>query len=371
MRLMVTEGQQLASGVRIIVGSIPMSALAPLAHTPWRDARTKEGYQRKPTMARIAKLMNEIRKRKVDIPTAILINAAHSSWEEALESAPETKCKVFDLSKYNGRLSIVDGQHRVLSLKHLYEEDADTYGDFKLQFVMMLGASPDQELEQFYVVNSTAKSVKTDLALDLLKQRAHRDGSVMKNLLESGQDWKVAAQEIVERLADHSVIWQRRIRLANEEQGITMIPSSAFVVSLQRFLTTPFGQNLTMENRYKIIETYWLGIRKAMPEPFDKPTNYTLQKGIGVWAMNDLLPSVIEVIRSRGESLFESYSYANVLSPMFDSLEGENANAELVSGHEFWLTAPRGGAAGSFSSSAGKRVLHSKMLQLLPKPEVE
>ena len=39
----------------------------------------------------------------------------------------------------------------------------------------MIGADETEEMTQFYVINSTAKSVRTDLALDLLKQRAEND----------------------------------------------------------------------------------------------------------------------------------------------------------------------------------------------------
>lgn len=322
-------------------------------------------------MARIAKLMAEIRKNKVDIPTAILLNASDESWTVSLVHELPSCRLSFDLSRYRGTLSIVDGQHRVLALKELFEEDEDRYGNFKLQFVMMLGASPNQELEQFYIVNSTAKSVKTDLALDLLKQRANLDADVMHYLVESGQDWKVRGQELTEWLVEKSEIWSKRIRLANEPKGRTIIPSSSFVVSLQTFLTYPYIQNFDTETQFRLIETYWKAIRDAMPEPFERAEDYTLMKGIGVWAMHEVFPAVIEVVRSKGESLFDKRNYSAVLEPMFDRLDGENVHAELVKGHEFWLTAPKGGAAGSFSSSAGKRVLASKMKQALPKPEIE
>lgn len=371
MLLQVAEGQALTSGTRIIVGSIPLSALVDLAYSPWRDARTKEGYQRKPTMGRIARLMNEIRQKKVDIPTAILLNAEHSSWENAVISDDSCGHLLFDTEKYEGKFSVVDGQHRVVALKYLFDEDEDLYQDFKLQFVMMLGASYQEELEQFYVVNSTAKSVKTDLALDLLKQRAEHDGQIMKGLVEAGQDWKIRAQGLTERMADYSEIWRRRIRLANEDKGVTIIPSASFVTSLKAFLVHPYVQRLNEDQQFRLLETYWTGIRIAMPQPFSTPNDYTLLKGIGVWALHELLPVVIEVIRSRGESLFEPQNYADLLDSMFEDLDGENQEAELVKGHEFWKTAPKGGAAGSFSSSAGKRVLLSKMKQGLPRPDIE
>lgn len=369
MKLHVVFGQTLKSGVRVVVGSIPFEALNPYIDTPWRNAVKKTGYQRKPTQARINRLVSEIRKRGVDIPTAILLNARHKSWQEAIVEHGDRA--EFDLSKYRGKLWIVDGQHRTLALKQLYEESPEVFGKFKLQFVMMLGASEAQELEQFYVVNSTAKSVKTDLALDLLKQRADQDGKVMQHLLETGQDWKVRAQGFVEKLNVDSNVWAGRIRLANEEKGKTIIPSSSFVSSLQAFLEYPYIKSLSPEKQYAILEAYWTGIRSAIREPFDFPSDYTLQKGIGVWAMHEIFPHVLEVVRSKGDPLLDPASYKGVLTSMFESLEGENREADNVRGPDFWLTAPKGGVAGGYSSSAGKRVLLSKLANNLPEPEVE
>ncbi len=371
MRLPIIEGQTLTSGVQTAVGSIPFDQLLGRLQTPWRDSRTKAGYQRKPALSRVAKLMMEIRKGRVDIPTAILLNAAHSSWKTAFEDGGSHSCSYFDLDEYRGKFSVVDGQHRLLAFEHLYDEDPDKYGAFRLQFVLMLGANENQELEQFYVVNSTAKSVKTDLAYDLLKQRADLDGQVMRSLIESGQDWKVEAQSLTELLADKSDTWRRRIRLANEDRGITTIPSASFVTSLKKFLTYPFVKNLSMEKKFNLLEVYWLSIKNVIREPFKRPDDYTLMKGIGVWAMHEILPEVTEIIRSRGDSLFDVDSYTKLLERMFDDLEGENKRAELVKGPDFWLVAPKGGAAGSFSSSAGKRVLISKLMQSLPEPEIE
>ena len=45
-------------------------------------------------------------------------------------------------------------------------------------------------MEQFYVVNSTAKSVRTDLAYDLLKQRAENDPEVIPALQSGARSGK-------------------------------------------------------------------------------------------------------------------------------------------------------------------------------------
>lgn len=367
----VIMGQVLSSGVKTIVGSVRYMHLHERLFTPWRDARTKQGYQRKPAQGRILKLMMEIRRGRVDIPTAVLLNARHGSWGGALKERADSDCSTFDLGAYKGTLSVVDGQHRLAAFRGLMAEDPAKYGDFKIQFVMMLGADEGQELEQFYIVNSTAKSVKTDLAYDLLKQRAEHDGKVMTGLIESGQNWKVEAQAITEMMAENSDIWRNRIRLANEDRGITTIPSASFVTSLRKFLNYPLLKNVGRERKFLILESYWRGIRSAMPDPFKESQKYTLMKGIGVWAMHEILPEIAELVRSNGGSLLEDENYSVLLQPMFDQLDGENKDADFVKGADFWLTAPRGGAAGSYSSSAGKRVLISKLLSGLPDLELE
>ena len=56
--------------------------------------------------------------------------------------------------------------------------------------------------------------------------------------------------------------------------------------------------------------------------------------------------------------------------PVLEKLEGDNASGEPVSGLDFWLVGAEG-AAGSYSSNAGRRVLLAKMKNLLPPLEGE
>jgi hypothetical protein len=51
-------------------------------------------------------------------------------------------------------------------------------------------------------------------------------------------------------------------------------------------------------------------------------------------------------------------------------LQGENPKGEPVTGSDFWASAPIG-AAGSYSSSAGRRLLAAKIRQLLPAVHLE
>lgn len=85
--------------------------------------------------------------------------------------------------------------------------------------------------------------------------------------------------------------------------------------------------------------------------------------------MHAVLIPILEYIRSNGLSVLEPDLYAGALQDL-DSLEGETALNELVRGVDFWRSGTDA-AAGSYSSSAGQRVLISKITSLLPDVDVE
>ena len=225
-------------------------------------------------------------------------------------------------------------------------------------------------MEQFYVVNSTAKSVRTDLAYDLLKQQAENDPSLPEYLEERGERWKVAGQTVVERLEAESRLWKARIRFPGEPVATTTINNSGMVNSLKQLLASPYFSSLTTDNQVKILDAYWQGIREVLPECFEEPTQHTIQKSTGVMTMHVLLVSVIEHVRSAGESVIEPRSYERVLETPLIELQGENPEGDVASGPEFWRVGSLG-AAGSFSSNAGRRVLLAKIRSRLPKIEIE
>ena len=225
-------------------------------------------------------------------------------------------------------------------------------------------------MKQFYVVNSTAKSVKTDLALALLRKLTDSDPEVYEALQERGKQWQVDGQTLVERLAVESRIWRNRIRLPSMDKGETTIPSASLVTSLKPLLSSPYFGRLRADQQMKVLDAYWHGIREVLRPAFDDSEDYTIQKGMGAIVMHTIFPHVLECVRSRGLSTTEPEAYKSVLDGVLNKLEGENNQGETVTGVEFWASAPKG-AAGSYSSSAGRRVLVAKIQQILPKIEAE
>ena len=361
----VIESRRLRKGPRVVTGVLDAGILIERHVVPRRDTRTKSGYQRDLSKARVNRLQNDLRRESVDLPTAILLSMRNGS--SALNEAGDGRLYL-DL---DGRdLNVVDGQHRVAALRGLVEENPSEWAGFKIPFVCVIGADEHQEMEQFYVVNSTAKSVRTDLAYDLLKQQAENDPTIFEVLEERGERWKVTGQTLVERLAEDSVLWRHQIRFPGEPMANTTINNSGMANSLKKLLSSAFFANLTTDNQVKILDAFWHGLQIVLPDCFEHPIDYALQKSTGVMAMHLLLLTVIEHVRSKGDSVIEPDSFAEVLSSPLTKLEGENRDGETVRGVDFWRVGSDG-AAGMYSSNAGRRVLLAKIHNRLPKIDIE
>ncbi|MDE0148306.1 MAG: DGQHR domain-containing protein [Rhodospirillaceae bacterium] len=377
----VVMGPTVSSGIPTVVGCIPAGVLACRFKVPYRDSLRKTGYQRKPQPGRVSKLAKDLRAETVDIPTAVLLNVRERHAEHLIEMAKGGSIEI-DSADESFSLYVVDGQHRVLAIRQLCEEDLEVWKNFSVPFVLMLGADEHQELRQFYVVNSNAKSVKTDLAFDLLKQQTDHDGKVMDQAIRDNKAWQISGQCLVDVLNKTSPIWKDRIRLANEDKGDKIIPAASFISSLKPLVSSHYFGQLGTENQVRVLNAFWKAVKEVCPQPFEgqygsdgdlefRPSDFTLQKGIGVTAMHELLLVVLEHVRSRGASVFDSAAYVDLLAPVFENVHGDNTDGETVQSPEFWLVAPKGGAAGGFSSSAGKRVLRAMLLRHLPDMEVE
>ncbi|NVN87872.1 MAG: DGQHR domain-containing protein [Rhodopseudomonas sp.] len=369
----VVEGQKLRSGVPVVAGYIAAGLLIPDNYDiPTFDPRNNRGYQRPLQDSRVNELAADLKKKRVDLPTAILLNLRNREARQAVQDGKLRLGFLRDSASTAILFHVVDGQHRVAALKKLMEDDPDGDWDkFLIPFICMVGATEQEEMEQFYVVNSRAKSVRTDLALALLRKLTDKDSKMLERLEEKGKGWQVAAEKLVEALAENSSVWRGLIRLAATEKGATTMPSASMVTSLKPLLASPFFGRLNFAQQQQVIEAFWTGLRDVMRPAFDEPPGFVIQKGVGVIVMHAILVDVLEIARSTGRSVIDAATYSDVMAEPMKLLQGEAQDGQgtPVHGVEFWRTAPQG-AAGSYSSSAGRRVLISKIRQMLPKVEV-
>lgn len=362
----VLESAELRSGTKVVTGSIPIGVLVPRHTVPRRDFAKKTGYQRELSQSRVNQLVKDLKTGHVDIPTAILLNLREFNAKKHLQEEGEALWLRLNGSK----LHVVDGQHRVAAVAALFEEDPKEWADFELTFVCMLGASESEEMQQFYVVNTNAKSVRTDLALDLLKQQAENDASLVQHLEEKGTKWKVDGQTIAEQLVERSPLWRNKIRFPGMPAGDTVISSSGMVASLRPLLLTPYFQRINLDNQLKVLTAFWKGLSSVLPEAFETPEDFTIQKGTGVHVMHAVLITVLELLRATGKSVIEPDSYASALKKALENLQGDTSDGDVASGAMFWKSGPEG-AAGAYSSNAARRVLLAKIRAQLPEMPVE
>ena len=365
IKILVTKTllRNLKEPIPLVVGVISAGVLTRLFTIDQRDTKRKQGYQRELANHRLNRLVHALKDQNVDLPTAVLLNLRNLKPRHLREEDGQ-----YYFFPDNEFLHVVDGQHRVQALARLVEEDPERWSSFNIPFSCMLGADKEQELGQFYIVNSTAKSVRTDLALDLLKQLADKDPSLREELVRQGEVWKVDGQLLAEKIASTS-LWKNKIRFPGSKPPSATVTSSSLVTSLRALLQSTFFPSLASTDKVKVLDAYWQGIKSVIPEAFEEPDTYVLQKSIGVLVMHAFLVYVLEIVRSQNKSLLEPASYAVILKEPLNQLKGETGTAETVQGADFWK-AGKHGAAGSFSSNSGKRTLLARLRIKLPIPKL-
>ena len=358
----VIVGQLPRTGRPIAVGFISAGDLIPRASIAHREFEGGTGYQRLPSQSRINQLARDLRQRKVDLPTALLLNLR--TYDPSVNIINRDGMAYLYLT--DEYLWEVDGQHRCRGLKAALEEDPDQFNGYTIPVVIGLGWPEAYEMEQFYVVNSNAKSVPTSIAFDILAEMGQNIPGLMQDLEENGRAWQVNGQELAKEISETSPVWKGRIRFSNQSRGISTVTNAGFVNSIKPVLASAYFGRLTRGAQAKVLTAYWEALRSILPEAFSDPQEYVLQKSLGVQVMHGIFNDVIELVRANSDPVSESSSYVKVMDQALANLSGDTRAGSQVSGDDFWRSGEHG-AAGAFSSSAGRRVLTARLRSGLPK----
>src|SRR5262245_60021878 len=120
IRIPIISGPSLRSGVPIVAGFMPAGVLIPDRYViPYHVAQTRKGYQRPPQASRINELANDLRKDRVDLPTAVLLNIRNRDAADAVQRGSLNLDLLEDMARRDSRFYVVDGQHRILALERL------------------------------------------------------------------------------------------------------------------------------------------------------------------------------------------------------------------------------------------------------------
>ncbi len=265
----------------------------------------KQGYQRPPERTRITKIGSHLIKAIAQgegntgglFPTAVVL-AARSP-----------------LKYQNGKLliteklQIIDGQHRREGLRYAIEEKGTAdLADFPLTFVIIEVSDRLVEMNQFTVINGTAKSVRTDLVNSILTATAAKRGD---GAIDERDRWKVVVTKVVERLdKDPASPWHKLILMPDEtgspkSTGGKIVRATSFMTSLRPvhgwlkefgFLDRCTDLNSEAGVVYDVVSAYWQAIQKVLPAPFGAPDEFVIQKTPGLFSLHKLLAHLLPVM---------------------------------------------------------------------------
>ena len=182
--------------------------------------------------------------------------------------------------------------------------------EYNLPLVFCLGFNRDEEMKLFKVVNSTAKSVSTDLVASLIfgrvmDERAKDEpGKITVTELR-----KAAGVAVARYLGDHA---PGRVTLeVNEPKDTVNKPLMANTIAstLAPVFKDGWVQRKFMENSRdveftelsKVVQRYWEALQTLMPEAFEDIAHYAVQRPIGVYAFHEMLLPVLDTCRMKGD----------------------------------------------------------------------
>lgn len=299
----------------LITGSISAKQLIEIYEVDqWQRGRSIEtqGCQRPPIKSHYMRLARALKDdTRTILPTSITLSATELNYDEPNEDRNTvvlTKLRnesVEIMVPKGHKLKIVDGQHRVLGLKHAIEELKSTdLLNFQIPFVLAIVSNRLEEIKMFYDVNTKGKKVKTDLALQLLNQWSTHNISK----LQVGEIWRLVGINVAMTLNDDpKSVWFNSIEMANEEREGT-IPSSSFTNSLQPVLhdisfvksiwTTTDDYSNAGKIIAKLVNNFWNALAQVIPECFpndmSEKQTWVIQKFAGAHIWHLAMPFIIE-----------------------------------------------------------------------------
>lgn len=277
-----------------------------------------KGYQRPVTASRLRQLSSYMREEEGMLPTSILlcIRQPHSaSFQANVEANGKGELGVLSISA-DVPLWVVDGQHRLHGLERAMKKDkARWLADYPLPVVIVEGIDAYEEMRYFHVINTRHKGVPTDVVDRHLLSMREAEGSALiekegeKNYLR-GRATKLA--DVLNTDSDSP--WKGRIRTPGQPLRTDhLMRQHSMVSALDPVVRDNFVKRLTDEEAGKLLLNYWAAAQECWPPAFENPGEYIVQRPLGVGALHQIFPDVVEVCRAADdftkEKMVDTLSY--------------------------------------------------------------
>ena len=237
-----------------------------------------------------------------------------------------------DVYSDEGRLRIVDGQHRVYAFKMLRRDLAARYSEIRqmeIPVVVLVGVPLTTEIQTFITINKTSKKVDTSLAY-VLKNKLSKDGDDM--VMPRAEYISV---EVAQKLNDDdgNTMWANRVLYeGNIKKSNCYISLNAFVRAT-RILVNTLNQigyislawstetkkefvDETANRTCDLIRNIWYNVYFKWPEMKEKASfedRQILQGSIGYTAITRTLVKLIKE-KGIGAGEVESFVKKTILS---------------------------------------------------------
>lgn len=253
-----------------------------------------QGYQRPPERSRITRIGTYLIKH---MGSGLYPNPVLLSSRAPLRFDPVSRR--LELPTRAG-LRVIDGQHRIAGLRYaINEKEEESLAFLQIPVVILETASRHEEMDQFKIINSSAKSVRTDLVNSILTAMAESQG--IDTIPEKDQ-WRVVVTKVVDALnhRDDSP-WHNVLLMPDEvgkrdAGGKTTRATSAMtsIRPVYEFLAEhPKFTGKSLDDRADgladVLVAYWRAIRSVVPDAFDDPEQYVIQKTPGLFSLHYLL----------------------------------------------------------------------------------
>ncbi len=351
MELEVTRIKQ--KDVELYLGWLPAKELINRGKVDMWSPTCTDGYQRPLVPKRVGEVAHYLVDAEGVMPTAVLLSVRS-------KDVFDEKRSVLGIPDEEP-LWIIDGQHRVAGLAEAMKQGAQELKDYPLPVVIMVNPNRFDEMRNFYVVNSRAKSVPTDVAERNLQRTLAVKGWEWLKTREAKEERKgeralnmARAVGVVDYLRSHCSVWKDMVVVPGEPKPhVYAVKQHTMVVAM-------------LEGAYKIkvladqdpaslgvlLSNYWEAAQEIWPEAFKEPKWYSVRKSSGVWALNMLFVDVFERCRE-----VRDYSKPKMVELL----------RYLGIDSEFWSSDPDKGDVRTFGSSMKAiRLLHAFMREQLP-----
>lgn len=345
-------------GVTMYVTALPAGVINRLSLVDtWKphldDTHPDQGYQRAVVTAhakRIAKYLLDEEEERL-MPTAVLLSSRKPLQFEPLNiDSQEARGPELGYVELEFPLFKVDGQHRTEGFAIAAEADP-RLNDFPLPAVIMESPGKLEEIKQFFTINTTAKRVRTDLADRLLRAMGEFD-------VVSTSGWRKKALEIVDYLVkEPGGPWQGLIKLPNALTGV--VSQRTWTESLKPVLDGVLGDQ-PAETIAKALSNYWKALKKLMPDAFEDPREYVIQRSTGVFALNEVAAHVFKTAYHEGGDFSVDH--------LKEILERAEDSGKLDS--QFWASTRNGGEAPQYAGRGGMAALAREIIDAMPEAQV-